>query len=197
LTSYKFIFKGLYLHKFFITKTVIITLLLLSSAKAFDNHRKGFLFSIGAGMSRINMEVTPKFQGYSADDNSFGFDTSFKIGYGFTDQFLLYYINDVTWYKSDLDYDDDTYVSGITGIGITYYPKENEPWYIMGGIGVGSYINISKDESDTGSAYIFGAGYEISSHFQVEATYRSTKLDTDYQELTTGAFRLTANYMWY
>jgi hypothetical protein len=178
-----------------VISSILAGLLATTSLEAFDEQREGFIVSFGAGVSSINTEID--FSRYGADDTSFGLATSFKIGYGFTNQFLLYYINDISWYGYDNDPNDDTYTSGLTGIGASYYIQENSPFYVMGGVGIGSFTNFSESEGETGSAFIIGGGYEVSPHIQVEATYLSTSVKEDSIDLDTGAFRLTANYIWY
>jgi len=175
--------------------SVLASLVVVSSIEAFDEQREGFVISLGAGVSSVNSEF--KAGGFSADDTSFSLATSFKIGYGFTNQFLLYYINDVSWYGYDNDPNDDTYASGLTGIGVSYYIEENSPYYIMGGIGAGSFSNFSEGEGETGSAFVIGGGYEVSPHFQIEASYLSTSIEEDGVEADISAIRLTANYMLY
>jgi len=180
-------------------KSVVLSLLAslvaTTSLYAFDEQREGFIVSLGAGVSSIKTDI--KLGNLGADETSFGLATSFKIGYGFTNQFLLYYTSDVSWYGYDNDPKDDTYTSGHGGIGASYYVQENSPYYVMGGIGIGSFTNFSESKGETGSAFIVGGGYEVSPHFQVEATYLSTSIEEDNVKLDTGAFRLTANYMWY
>ena len=175
--------------------TILSVLAISSSLYAFDEEKEGFILSIGAGISTVNTEV--KIGNLGADENSFGLSTSFKIGYGFTNQFLLYYMNDVSWYGYDNDPNDDTYTSGITGIGASYYLEENSPYYLMGSIGIGSLFNFSENEGETGNAFAIGGGYEVSPHFQIEVTYLSTSIEDNGVELNTDAVRITANYMWY
>ena len=175
--------------------SILAGLVVTTSLEAFDEQREGFIVSLGAGVSSINTEIDVGNMG--ADETSFGLATSFKIGYGFTNQFLLYYVSDVSWYGYDNDPNDDTYTSGHGGIGASYYIEENSPYYVMGAIGIGSFTNFSESEGETGSAFIIGGGYEVSPHFQIEATYLSTNIEEDNVELNTGAFRVTANYMWY
>jgi len=175
--------------------SILASVLVVSSLEAVDEQKEGFIIGLGIGMSSINTEVS--FGGYDWDERSFALATSFKIGYGFTNQFLLYYTNDISWYGYDNDPYDDTYISGMSGIGVSYYLEENSPYYVMGAIGIGSYSNFTEGDSETGSAFSVGVGYEVSPHFQIEATYLSTSIEEDGVELDTGAFNLTANYMWY
>ena len=167
-----------------------------TSVSAFDDQKEGFLVGIGAGVAKIKTEVDVGSLG--ADDTSLGLATSFKIGYGFTNQFALYYRNDVNWFGYDSDPQDDTYISGLTGIAANYFIEENSPYYLTAGVGVGSFANFTnKTRSETGSAYTIGAGYEVAPHVSLEATYLSNTIEEKNVELSTGALRLTVNYMWY
>lgn len=177
--------------------SLLTSMAAFSSLEAFDDNREGFVISLGAGVSSIKTEIDMGNYYGSADETSFGLATSFKIGYGFTKQFLLYYVNDVSWYGYDNDPNDDIYTSGITGIGASYYIEENSPFYVTAAIGIGSFTNFSESEGETGSAFVIGGGYEVIPHFHLEATYLSTSIEENGVELDTGAFRLTANYMWY
>ena len=178
-----------------VISSILAGLVVTTSLEAFDEQREGFIVSLGAGVSSIKTEVEIGHMG--ADETSLGLATSFKIGYGFTNQFLLYYVSDVSWYGYHNDSKDDTYTSGHGGIGASYYIEENSPYYVMGAIGMGSFTNFTEAVGETGSAFIIGCGYEVSPHFQIEATYLSTDIEEDGVVLNTGAFRLTANYMWY
>ena len=178
-----------------LTSSLLAGLLATTSLQAFDEQKEGFVLNIGAGFSSITTDLT--YGTLGADESSFGFATSFKIGYGFTNQFLLYYINDVSWYGYDKLANDDTYISALTGIGASYYPEEGSPYYLMGAIGIGSIANISENVGERGSAFMIGGGYEFSPHLNIEANYLATNIEENSVELSTGALRLTLNYMWY
>jgi len=173
----------------------LLCALLLSSSEAFDEQKEGFLVGFGVGVSSINTEAD--FNYISVEERNTGLATSFKLGYGFSNQFLLYYSNDVTWYGYDNDPNDDTYISGMSGIGISYFLNENDPYYLMGAIGIGSFSNFSEGKGDTGSAFSLGVGYEIAYHTQIEATYLATNIKENGIDFNNNAFRITLNYLWY
>ncbi len=176
-----------------VSTSMLAVMIATTSLQAFDEQKEGFIVSVGAGISSIKSEIEEG--SLSADETSFGLATSFKIGYGITNQFSLYYLNDVSWYKYDAS--DDTYTSSITGVGASYYIEEFSPYYVMAAVGIGSFVNFSESDGDMGSAFVIGGGYEVSPHIQLEATYLRTNIDDDGVEFNSGAFRLTANYMWY
>lgn len=171
----------------------------VSSLEAFDEKREGFILSVGAGVSAVTTDITVSSGDYSAsaDETSLGLATSLKIGYGFTNQFSVYYVRNASWFGYDNDSADDWYASGIVGVGASYYIEENSPMYVMAAVGMGDYANASENEGETGSAFMLGGGYEVYPHVQVEATYLVANVEEDNVELGTGAFQLTVNYQWY
>ncbi len=178
-----------------VVSAMLATLMSISSLEAFDMQREGFIVSVGAGVASVNTGIDIGYQDF--DETSVGLATSFKIGYGFTKQFLLYYINDVSWYGYDNDPNDDTYTNGLSGVGVSYYLQEDSPYYVMGSVGIGSFVNFSESEGETGSAFMVGAGYEFAPHIQAELAYLYTSIDESNVALTTDTVKLTVNYMWY
>jgi len=67
----------------------------------------------------------------------------------------------------------------------------------MAAIGFGDFTNSSENEGETGSAFMLGGGYEIYPHVQLEGTYLVSSIEEDGVDLTTSAFQLTINYLWY
>ena len=176
-----------------IISSILASMLTVSTASAFDDQREGFLVSIGAGAALVNTSPD-RFD----DESSFGFTTSFKIGYGFSNQFLLYYVNDVSWFG--LDGTNDTFATGGSNIGISYYIDESSPYYVMGAIGIGSFQNFTDGYGEIGSTFSIGGGYEVSPHILLEATYQHVSVeDFGYAntDVSTNSLRFTVNYMWY
>ena len=179
-----------------IISTIAASLLTISTAQAFDDQREGFLMGVGAGAAIVNTSST------GLDESSFGFATSFRMGYGFNNQFLLYYTNDISWFGIDDYRNDDTFISGGSAIGASYYIEENSPIYITGSLGLGGFSNFTSDYStDLGSTFSIGGGYEISPHVLLEASYQRTNADNYNEgygaEMSTNAFKFTVNYLWY
>jgi len=177
----------------------VSSLLVLSSAQAFDEKREGFIVGLGAGYSFVNNDVksntNTKFN--VSSKNAHALATSFKIGYGFNEQFSLYYLNNVSWFGFDADKADDTYTAGMSAIAASYYLDPCSPWYITGGIGLGSYGNFTEKESLSGAGIMLGAGYEIAPHIQVEGNLMSVAVDKDGSDFSAVSANLTVNYLWY
>ena len=166
------------------------------NAFALDGERKGFIIGVGAGLHRVNMD----YDNIDDPDAKFGLATSLKIGGGITNQFTLYYVRNASWFKFEEDHKSYTAVTGISGIGATYYFSPTAPsGYILGAIGVGDIDAPFEDDVDgeTGSAFMIGGGYEFSPHVHIEGTFISTDIDFEYMDLTTRAFQITINYLWY
>ena len=85
---------------------IIAMLLLLapSTSAAFDQKRKGLILGFGVGPS-----VTSFTQDFSHDfgeatsnrETKFGVSTDFKVGWGLTEQLLVYYIAQIAWFRHD------------------------------------------------------------------------------------------------
>jgi len=118
-----------------------VTVFTAASVSAFNGERKGFVlgFGIGPGYTNFSQEVG----GIESDsEGKLSFVTDFRIGGGFNEQFLLYYENRVSWFKTTvvdhLWYDpvtedfyttetDVTIAHGIGLVGISYYFKPEVP----------------------------------------------------------------------
>jgi len=186
----------------------LVTMGLLSTpvANAFDNERRGFVIGLGAGLHTLDIDY--KYSGeLLASQSEKGIATSFKIGFGVTNQFLVYYVRKASWFNAPVfdgvSVSDTTIISGISGIGVSYYLSGSAPSaYFLGAFGIGdlSAPFESAIETDTGSAYMFGAGYEVSEHVQFEATILKTNIDSKDDAnfvLESSSIQFTANYLWY
>ena len=191
-----------------IFKLLLVSLIVLSisPAFAFDNNRQGFILGFGAGFHTIDSDVIYNGSKLGKDSDS-GIATSFKIGAGLTDQFALYYVRNASWYSAPYSdgftTKDITYTMGIMGFGATYFLTPSTPsGYILGAIGAGdlSAPFESGISSDTGSAFMLGAGYEFNNHFMVEGTWQSTNIDSADDPLLnieSSSFQVTMNYVFY
>ena len=178
---------------------LLATLITTSSAEVFDDNREGFLVGVGAGISRINSDVTRNTNSKFNIKNEYatGLATSLKIGYGFNNQFSAFLVRNASWFGYDNDKKDDTYVSGIFGLGINYYTSENGPLYLTAAYGQGDFMNQSDGETERGGALMLGVGYEVYPHVQIEGDWVLSAVDKSKTELSTSAFQLNVNYLWY
>lgn len=147
---------------------VVMTLGSTGTAFAFNGAREGFLLGFGIGASQYKIDDT---------DSKSGLETDLKIGYGFTDQFQMFYTNKVHWSSSD-DYYGDSHltVHGLTGIGANYYFSPTSPsFFIGGGVGLAAHriINTDSDnnndsDNNSGSGFYVNGGFEFAKHWSIE-----------------------------
>lgn len=179
---------------------------LAPTASAFDDSRQGFLLGLGAGLHTIDLDYQGNGRSFANESES-GIATSLKIGGGLTDQFALYYVRNASWYSATgfdgSTYKDMTFAVGLMGVGATYFFSPSAPsGYVLGALGVGdiSAPFESNVDSDTGSAFMLGGGYELGNHLMLEATLLGTDIDSgDIVGLSveTTSLQLTFNYMFY
>lgn len=176
------------------------SLLAISTLEAFDDKKEGFMLSVGAGLAATHTEFKSSSNGWTNDSTSeLGLATSFKIGYGFSEDFSLYLLRHSAFVHGyDNAPNNDTYGNCLTGIGANYYLDTEEPIYLMGAVGMGQLSRLSDDDSEAekGKALVLGVGYELSPHLNLEATYLATRID-DNMEVNSDAFHVTLNYYWY
>jgi len=182
--------------------TILALSLISSSAFSFDESRKGFSISVGGGFHTIDTEFSLDGAKVASPSEN-GLATSLKIGGGVNEQVLLYYVRNASWYSGPYFDDDVTYTIGIGGFGVSYFLSPTAPSaYFLGAIGVGdmSAPFESHIQTDTGSAFMIGGGYEFKPHVQFEATILKADIDSaDVNGLSVGSTSLmfTINYNWY
>lgn len=150
--------------------------------------RDGWFGGIGIGGHATFFDL-------DTDKSRKGIASSVKLGYNFTEQWAIHYTRNASWHKSD----KDKYASGIMGIGATYYflPKQ-KTWYTSLVAGMGDHVNIDKDTSATGLAFMGTVGYEFAAHWQAEANLMHIKVEDNHDiSLKATSLQLTINYSWY
>lgn len=144
--------------------------------------RSGFYFGGGLGAHLSNLKAEQN--GLSGSETNLGWSTSFKMGGYVTPTLALYFVREAVWW-SDEDLDGDVLVTGLSGIGSTYYFNTGDSFYLEAGVGVGDFENIATGEAESGIGAMFGAGYEFSDHFQVglvalNSVVEGSDVDGDY-----------------
>ena len=163
-------------------------LLLTTNVNAFDDNKEGFILGVGIGASSVKTTYA------SGSSRDVGLATSFKLGYGFNKQTIMYLgaIGDAYKY----DGKGQTVNTALTGIGVDYYIDQNSPFYVTAMVGFGSVSELKKSKLQTGYGFLVGAGYEITEHVTLQADYM--KINTnDKLNADTDAIRFTVNYTWY
>lgn len=182
----------------------VVMVLSATQSFAFDNQRSGFVLGLGAGFHSTDIDFTFNGSTFASESES-GLATSFKIGGGITDQFMLYYVRNASWftapYFDGFTTRDETYTLGLSGIGASYFLSPSAPSaYFLGALGAGDLTVPSQGESETGSAAMIGAGYEFQSHVTFEATLMSTDINSSSINalgLESRSLQFTINYTFY
>lgn len=151
------------------------TALLTSNVCSADN-RSGFYLSGGLGVSSSSVEAT---YGTSSSEESgySGFLTSVKVGGYINPNFALYYQREAAWFSDD---NDNDWLTGLTGIGGTYYFDRSGGVYLEAGLGLGDFMLRNTGEVATGGAAMFGVGGEINDHLQAGIELMSTSTEDPY-----------------
>lgn len=152
-----------------------LTLCIATGASAFDGNRKGFILGGGLGLGLTSFTQTLEFPDTSVTsdrENKFAVMTDFKIGYGATEQVLVYYTNKVSWFSLENVLGENVIiVNGVGGVGMTYFfqPVAPSP-YILGELGLSIWNAPFEEGSEAwyGFGLAVGAGYEFSRHYSVE-----------------------------
>jgi opacity protein-like surface antigen len=168
----------------------LFTLLVASSAHAFDGNRKGFILGFGLGGGMASFTQTLEHAGLSATsdrENKGAFATDFKIGAGLNEQFMIYYVARSSWVSVEnklwvfgtddvqivpLD-EKITILSQVGGLGATYFlSEESSSAYFLGAIGLGSWSSPFESGGSTwlGIGLTGGVGFEFAKHWSAEAT---------------------------
>ena len=159
--------------------------------------RKGFVLGLGAGFGSLSLE-NGEFDSLN-DFDEFGFVTSFEIGYAFTNQFSVTYINNVTWASGDSIYGSDTNIGGFSGISANYYFEDApETLYVVGGDGLTTFANFDSGDGDSGTGFLIGGGYAMEHvEFEVDAIFGEvdTILGDDTRDMFT--IQATVSYRFY
>ncbi len=166
----------------------VTALLLASNANAFDDNKEGFMLGLGIGVSSIKTSITGE------DSRDTGFATSFKLGYGLSEQLSIYLSSQGDNYKYDGK--GKSVNTSLFGIGMDYYFEKNSPYYVTAMLGQGTVIELKKSKDQTGYGFLVGAGYELSEHISLEASYMKVNTN-DKLNADTDSIRFTVNYTWY
>ena len=159
-----------------------------SQTQAVDtNYREGLYAALGFGYHSLSYES----DGFESEEYN-GLTTSFNIGYGFTNNFLLFYSNDINWYTREEEnsyYSDDEehlIINGLSGLGLTYFLSENFYTTLVYGIASDKDLSSEDDISYSGIGYEIGIGYEFAKRWSAEFIYASSTFDTE--ETSSGEF---------
>jgi hypothetical protein len=143
--------------------------------------RKGFILDLGVGLAGVSQSSS--FAG-STRETTGAVGTSFKIGHAPTDQLLLYYTNDVAFFRETSPFgSDELNAVGMSGLGATYFFQPAAPaFYVNGGLGIAARRSISLEDGTeapaiTGWGLSVGGGYEFARHWLLDGDLVVGRLD--------------------
>ncbi len=141
----------------------------------FNGQRKGFILGGGLGFGLTSFTQTVDSGGLSATsdrENNAAFQTDVKIGFGPSEQVLVYLSWKTSWFNFDNVLDESvTIAMHFGGVGISYYFKPAAPSpYVSGGLGYCAWEPLIEASAETyiGYGLAVGGGYEFSGHWSVE-----------------------------
>lgn len=162
---------------------------------ALDKNRQGFVLGLGAGFHHTNIRDNGvPFYDVAQDESEESLSTSFRLGFGFNEHFLMYLSNDVNWYTEDIE-SDPTTVS-LAGLGMSYYITPSpETVYLTAAYGRAERDElIGTSNLYRGNGFSVGVGYEFARWLSFQADYMNLSMrHTDYSQFTKDArsFRLS------
>ena len=138
---------------------------------AYDHKRQGFIIGGGVGAGITSYTETHNYYGEQFTlprKTEISAVTNFLIGYGASNNLLLYYTNKVSWFSAW----DNIAAFGLTGLGLTYYLKPKAPSPLLNaGLGFSSFLcpfESGWGSSPWGLGFSLGAGYELSPHWSID-----------------------------
>jgi hypothetical protein len=158
-------------------------LALAGRAAALDGERKGFMVDFGLGGGYISDESI------LATDNTGGAAATFNIGYGVSNQLMIYLgARSGAWSSS---FTNETASIGVGAIGATFYFSETAPsGYINGVVGSANYDN---GQTADGGGFCLGVGYEWIENWSFGADYTLGQISG----LNTQVIAFKINKHWY
>ncbi len=152
---------------------------------AFSNRgkRTGFIWGIGVGTGTSSYTQTlveywgDAYEGPTVTERGreSAFVTNFRMGHGFSEQFLLYYTSRIAWLPLRNLYKDTMIANGTAGVGVTIYPFSRLNLYLTGSAGLATLATwfppFELDQARaTGVAVSAGIGYEVFRHCSIDLT---------------------------
>ena len=155
---------------------------------AFDGKREGLFLGVGIEPGITIDRTTYDFWEDSYLYGSPSLTTNFKIGYGLSEELLIYLISRPSlngFYRYSFDDGNfnegsDIYNDGTYGFGFMFFPNRSKNLYLSGCFGLATSLYLNEPDIEDlliGLGVSGGIGLEISSNFAIEITL-------DYRRLT-------------
>jgi len=195
-------------------RTILPIALLLSAvawtdpAQAFDGNRKGFTleFGLGGGFQSASQEFSFLGETEKVDASGPAFATNFKIGYGFNEQLIVSWTDNlgISSGESIMTNKDEPLALSVGGIGLTYFFNADGPSpFIDVTIGVSVWDDGNDDMSGMGISV--GGGYEFKPNWAAgvdlgwgnpsdDASLLGEKIEVSSTNISVG---LHVSHLWY
>lgn len=146
--------------------------------------RSGLYLSGGVGVQTSTISGEYNGSEYFSTTNN-GYLSSFKIGAYLNPNVAVYAVHEGAWWFEETD-NDDPYVAGLAGVGITYYVNEGNSTLFEAAVGL-SHLHALEDSDikhTDGIAGYVGVGREFMNHFQITGVVMAGEVedrdDSDY-----------------
>lgn len=154
---------------------IMLIVLMVSSAFAFDGQRKGFVLGGGLGFSPT-FKWEAEMIGYDYANNMFmrkfnetnaGIGMNLMIGFGWDEKNMIVY--DINFAGGDSDFYNQFIAQQYNGISWYHYFGNGMTSQFFSTVGLGLYNFDGENMSgfDAGFGILLGGGYEFSRHWQV------------------------------
>jgi hypothetical protein len=152
---------------------LVLSLVVTSSAMAFDGRRKGFVLGGGLGLAPIATWEGDLGNISDFEDTGIGGGLQILIGYAWDEFNMIVYEGNGVAYESEVFIVDFTAYQGFTGASwYHYFGPSGRTFFTVVGIGFyffeGEFEHTNVTfENDPGGGVLFGGGYEFARHWQV------------------------------
>lgn len=158
--------------------------------------RQGFILNLGLGVGETKYSLN----GSNALSNG-GIATDFKIGYAPSDQLLIYYSNDASFFTLK-GAEDFLFVSGLTAIGAKYFLEPSSPsFFVDGSLGFSVFRALEAESpmsaGASGIGLSVGGGYEFARHWLVGLDLVFGRPDEGTASFDTRTIRIALNWLLY
>lgn len=132
--------------------------------------RRGFVLNLGAGPAATRYNHS-SFGVSGPSTTNLAVGTDFKIGHAFSDQLLVYYSNDASFFAPE-GTGVDLVGSGMSGLGATYFIETRSPSpFVHGSFGIAAWNELAANgvtEAEAGLGISIGGGYEFARHWLLD-----------------------------
>lgn len=166
-----------------------LILVLTATSFAFDGNRKGFVLGGGFGAGYLSVKLSESEHGLTFRprdrQNSITGATDIRVGYGFSEALVLYYVSKAHWFnvifvkQRGEEKIEKKYLAAavVGGVGMSYYLNpESSPLYLTIALPVAGWLAPLLEHSEEvptlraiGPGVAAGVGYEFAAHSSVEA----------------------------